>query len=102
MRAITVTPGTPGSLRLAEVPEPAADGRRVIATTLAIGVCGTDIEIVSGAYGWAPPGCDRLVLGHESVVRVLAAPAASGLQSGDLAVASFDPPIRCRAYIDIF
>ena len=35
------------------------------------GVCGTGAEIASGDYGWAPPGRDRLVLGHESLGRVL-------------------------------
>jgi len=53
---------------------------------LAIGVCGTDVEIVSGAYGWPPPGRDRLVLGHESLGRILEAPAGSGLSKGDLVV----------------
>jgi hypothetical protein len=23
---------------------------------VAVGVCGTDVEIVEGKYGWAPPG----------------------------------------------
>ncbi len=53
---------------------------------LAVGVCGTDAEIVRGDYGTAPPGRDRLVLGHESLGRVLEAPPASGLSSGDLVV----------------
>ena len=33
-------------------------------------------------YGWPPPGKDRLVLGHESLGRVLEAPADSGLAAG--------------------
>ena len=33
--------------------------------TLALGVCGTHREIVAGDYGDAPPGSERLVLGHE-------------------------------------
>ncbi len=41
---------------------------------LVLGVCGTDREIVSGAYGEAPPGSDRLVLGHEFYGEVIAAP----------------------------
>jgi glucose 1-dehydrogenase len=53
---------------------------------LAMGVCGTDLEIVRGQYGWAPPGRERLVLGHESLGRVLEAPPASGFQRGDLCV----------------
>ena len=42
-------------------------------------------------YGWAPPGRDRLILGHESLGRVLEAPADSGLAPGDL-VAGHRPP----------
>jgi threonine dehydrogenase-like Zn-dependent dehydrogenase len=32
-----------------------------------VGVCGTEVGIVEGKYGWAPPGQTRLVLGHESL-----------------------------------
>ncbi|WP_405922382.1 alcohol dehydrogenase catalytic domain-containing protein [Streptomyces sp. NBC_00122] len=39
--------------------------------SLAVGICGTDAEIADGQYGWAPPGNDRLVLGHESLGRVI-------------------------------
>jgi glucose 1-dehydrogenase len=50
---------------------------------IAVGVCGTDVEIVEGKYGWSPRGKTRLVLGHESLGRVLD-PGASALQKGDL------------------
>jgi glucose 1-dehydrogenase len=86
MRALTVLPGQPGSARLEEVPEPELRDGSVLIGTLAVGVCGTDIEIVSGGYGWAPPGKDRLILGHESLGRVLDAPPGSGLEPGDLVV----------------
>ncbi len=49
-----------------------------------VGVCGTDREIVSGAYGRAPPGQRELVLGHEAVGRV--ANATSQLEDGQLVV----------------
>ena len=49
-------------------------------------MCGTDVEIVEGKYGWAPPGKTRLVLGHESLGRVLDPGSNSGLQEGDLVV----------------
>ena len=48
-----------------------------------LGVCGTDREIVSGAYGEAPPGSDRLVLGHESYGEVIAAPPGGRFAAGD-------------------
>jgi len=86
MQALTVQPMTPGSARLDDVPEPPAGDGPVLVETLAVGVCGTDMEIVSGAYGWAPPGHDRLVLGHESLGRVLEAPAGAPVAAGDLVV----------------
>lgn len=86
MRALTVFPGTPNSAALTDVPEPPASDGPVLVQALAVGVCGTDLEIVSGAYGQAPPGQERLVLGHESLGRVLEAPADSGLAKGDLVV----------------
>jgi threonine dehydrogenase-like Zn-dependent dehydrogenase len=79
-----VEPGRAGSARLDEVDEP--DDGDLVVQTLDIGICGTDLEIVAGRYGWPPPGAERLVLGHESLGRVLAAPAGSSLKSGDLVV----------------
>ena len=40
---------------------------------MAVGVCDTDPRSCSGDYGWAPPGEERLVLGRESLGRVLEA-----------------------------
>ena len=51
-----VIPGTRGSMRLEDRPEPAPDSGTLLVQALALGVCGTDREIVAGAYGWAPPG----------------------------------------------
>ena len=86
MRAITVVPGQAGSARLDDVPEPAEAAGSVLVDGLALGICGTDAEIVRGEYGWAPGGEERLVLGHESLGRVLEAPDGSGLAAGDLVV----------------
>ncbi|MDP8942640.1 MAG: glucose 1-dehydrogenase [Actinomycetota bacterium] len=86
MKAITVRPGEAGSGRLEDVPEPAAGDGDVVAEALAMGVCGTDAEILGGAYGEPPPGRDTVVLGHESLGRVLEAPAGAGLSPGDLVV----------------
>jgi threonine dehydrogenase-like Zn-dependent dehydrogenase len=58
----------------------------VLVEAVAVGVCGTDLEITSGAYGWSPPGADRLVLGHESLGRVIDPGPSSGLANGDLVV----------------
>ena len=86
MKAITVEPGRPRSGRLDEVPEPPAGEGAVLVEALALGICGTDAEIVGGDYGWAPARRTRLVLGHESLGRVLEAPTGCGLSAGDLAV----------------
>jgi len=86
VKALTVIPRTASSNELGDVPEPDEKDGAVLVETIAVGVCGTDMEIVRGDYGWAPPGHERLVLGHESLGRVLDAPAGSGLAKGDLVV----------------
>jgi threonine dehydrogenase-like Zn-dependent dehydrogenase len=75
MMAITVTPGSPGREGLAQIDEPEPAEDELLVEMLALGVCGTDREIVEGQYGWPPAGKDWLVLGHESLGRVRAAPA---------------------------
>ena len=86
MKAITVEPHRAGSARFENIPEPAAREGSVLVEAIAVGVCGTDVEIVEGKYGWAPKGSDRLVLGHESLGRVLDPGHATGLAEGDLIV----------------
>lgn len=86
MRALTVQPGVAGSARLEEVPEPGPEGGALLVQGLALGVCGTDREIVEGAYGEAPEGGGRLILGHESLGRVLEAEPGCGFEPGDLVV----------------
>ena len=58
----------------------------MLVEAVAVGVCGTDVEIVTGEYGWAPPGKTRLVLGHESLGRVIDPGPRSSLKKGDLVV----------------
>src|SRR5262245_20706732 len=102
MRAITVSPGTAHSARLEEVPEPPETDGAVLVRTWALGVCGTDREILDGRYGFAPPGQQRLILGHESLGAVEAAPNGCGLAPGDLVVGIVrrpdpEPCIACAA-----
>jgi glucose 1-dehydrogenase len=82
LRAVTVIPGRAGSARLDEVPEQGAELGSVVVEALAVGVCGTDVEIAAGLYGWPPPGRERLILGHESLGRVLD-PGPSEFAVGD-------------------
>src|SRR6516225_284304 len=84
MQAITVEPKKAGSAQLEDVPEPDMRDGAVLVGAIAVGVCGTDIEIVEGKYGWAPPGKTRLVLGHESLGRVMEPDPAGRLKKGEL------------------
>jgi glucose 1-dehydrogenase len=86
MRALTVAPGIANSARVEDVPEPPAEDGSVLVRTTAIGVCGTDRDIVCGQYGWAPPGQSRLVIGHESLGVVREAPPQAAVVPGDLVV----------------
>jgi threonine dehydrogenase-like Zn-dependent dehydrogenase len=86
MRALTVIPGQAHTARLEDVPEPGEAAGAVLVDGLALGICGTDDEIARGEYGWSPPGEERLVLGHESLGRVLSAPEGAGVAEGDLVV----------------
>lgn len=86
MRALTVEPKRAGSAAVGEVPDPAPAGDELLVRGLALGICGTDREIADGEFGEAPPGRERLVLGHESLGRVQYAPPDSGFTEGDLVV----------------
>jgi threonine dehydrogenase-like Zn-dependent dehydrogenase len=99
MRAITVLPGKADSAELGEVDEPPSSDGPVLVEALLLGVCGTDREIVQGKYGAAPPGHDRLVLGHESLGRVVEAPAGAGLDPGDLVagIVRRPDPVPCSS-----
>jgi glucose 1-dehydrogenase len=97
MRALTVSPGIANSGRLDDLPAPEPDAPGVHLAPLAVGVCGTDREILAGEYGWPPPGHDRLVLGHECVARVLT--GLSGFERGELVVPIVrrPDPVPCPA-----
>ena len=87
MRGLIVEAGKADSARLVDdLPEPDPAEGSVLVDGLALGICGTDREIATGQYGWAPPGEDRLILGHESLGRVREAAPGSGFTPGDLVV----------------
>ncbi|WP_182908538.1 glucose 1-dehydrogenase [Microbispora sp. H13382] len=99
MRALTVVPHRAGSPALTEVPDPEPGPGGLLVEGVAVGVCGTDREIVAGDYGWAPPDRERLVIGHESLGRVRQAPPGSGFAPGDLVVGLVrrPDPVPCGA-----
>src|SRR3569833_2377987 len=84
MLALTVQHRTTNSIDLTTVPEPPRCDGDGLVKALALGVCGTDREIIRVDYGTAPPGEERLILGHESLGRVEEAPAGSGIEKGAL------------------
>jgi glucose 1-dehydrogenase len=86
MRALTVLPLQAGTAAVVDVDDPEPGPGELLVDGLALGVCGTDREIVAGEYGWAPPGRERLVLGHESLGRVRTAPEDRDFAEGDLVV----------------
>src|SRR5688500_3648490 len=86
MRALTFRPSAPGSAALEDVPMPPPEQGSVLVRTLRVGVCGTDRELLAGEHGAPVPGRPRMVLGHESLGRVVEAPPESGFVAGDLVV----------------
>src|SRR2546428_91086 len=97
MKAISVFPGKPNSVHVAELPKPSLDqvpnGRGVLVKVLRVGVDGTDKEINAAEYGAAPSGYDFLVIGHEGFGRVEAVgPSVTELKPGDYVVATVRRP----------
>jgi glucose 1-dehydrogenase len=97
MKAISVFPGKPNSVHVAELQKPTLDqvanGRGVLVKVLRVGVDGTDKEINAAEYGAAPQGYDFLVVGHEGFGRVEAVgPHVSELKPGDYVVATVRRP----------
>src|SRR5467141_440047 len=97
MKAISVFPGKPDSVHLAELKKPSLEevpnGRGVLVKVLRVGVDGTDKEINAAEYGAAPPGFDFLVLGHEGFGQVEAVGAnVTEVKPGDYVVATVRRP----------
>jgi len=61
--------------------------------TIEVGICGTDREICSFAYGTPPDGSDYLVLGHEALGEVVeVGTGVSKFKTGDLVVPTVRRP----------
>jgi glucose 1-dehydrogenase len=84
VKTVTAVPGDPESLQLDEVADPEPGPGELLVEMVVSGICGTDHEILEGDIGYPPPGRDRLVLGHEALGKVIAAPEGSDLRPGDL------------------
>lgn len=97
MKAVAVTPGTPNSVHLEDIPEPSldqiADGKGVLVKVLKVGVDATDREINDALYGNSPDGDDYLVIGHESFGIVEAVgPNVRRVKPGDYVTATVRRP----------
>jgi glucose 1-dehydrogenase len=97
MRALVLR-GHAGSGRVAveEVAEPDCADGELLVEGIAIGVCGTDRRLVQHPPRSAAGG-EGLVLGHESLGRIIQAPAGSGFEPGDLVagVVRRPDPVPC-------
>jgi threonine dehydrogenase-like Zn-dependent dehydrogenase len=86
MLGLLTTPRQAHATAVGEVPEPHPRPGEVLLRTLEVGVCGTDREISEGLFGVAPPGSERLVLGHELLGVVER--DGEGFAQGDLVAAT--------------
>ena len=93
MRVIAVSKAKK-DLQAFEYPAPSiTKSTQVRIRTLDVGICGTDREICTFAYGEPPKGSDYLVLGHESLGQVIEVGAGvKNLKVGDLVVPSVRRP----------
>lgn len=94
MKAVAVaSDGKPEVIEVAE-PGPPGPGEVVVAVELA-GICGTDLHVLRGDFGAAPPGT---ILGHEFVGHVVAVGSGvTRLSAGDRVVNSdFTACGNCR------
>jgi threonine dehydrogenase-like Zn-dependent dehydrogenase len=86
VKALAARPGVPKSAQLLETRPPDPRDGALLVRGLAVGICGTDVEIIEGGYGEAPAGEQHLILGHESLGEVVEAPPGSGFEPGQLVV----------------
>jgi glucose 1-dehydrogenase len=91
MRALVLrADGSAGTLNLEDVPEPRPEDGELVVEAVALGICGTDRELVKRHRLVA--GERHMVIGHEALGRVLEAPKASGFLPGQLVVGTVRRP----------
>jgi len=100
MKGVGVVPSQK-ELRLIDHPEPSITAPNELKIrTLEVGVCGTDREICTFAYGRPPGGSDYLLLGHECLGEVIeVGDDVKQFRTGDLVVPSVRRPCvfeHCR------
>jgi len=103
MRAVGVIPGK-REVALLRHPAPRIGAPTELKIrTLEVGICGTDREICTFAYGSPPTDCEYLVLGHEALGEVVeVGPRVTAFKPGDLVVPTVRRPcphahcVSCR------
>ena len=96
MKAVTVTPGKSGSVKLIDAPKPVLAGSRALLKVLRIGIDGTDLEINQALYGEPPSGSSYLICGHECLANVAeVGPNSWDIKKGDLVVPTVRRPDDC-------
>jgi threonine dehydrogenase-like Zn-dependent dehydrogenase len=93
MKAVAVLPRK-REVALVDHPAPkTSSATHVRVRTIEVGICGTDREICSFAYGTPPQGSEYLILGHEALGEVVeVGPAATKFKVGDLVVPTVRRP----------
>jgi threonine dehydrogenase-like Zn-dependent dehydrogenase len=93
MRAVGVIPHKREVDIMSHAVPSIASPNEVKIRTIEVGVCGTDREICSFAYGTPPGDSDYLVLGHEALGEVVeVGPGISQFKPGDLVVPTVRRP----------
>jgi threonine dehydrogenase-like Zn-dependent dehydrogenase len=109
MRAVGVIPSKGEVGLVAHVAPALVSPTELKIRTIEVGVCGTDKEICSFAYGTPPVGSAYLVLGHEALGEVMeVGSAVSQFKPGDLVVPTVRRPcphhhcVPCRSDLQDF
>jgi len=93
MRAVGVIPGRREVALLDHAMPRVSAPTQLKIRTIEVGICGTDREICSFAYGTPPDGSDYLVLGHEALGEVVEVGAGvTTFKTGDLVVPTVRRP----------
>lgn len=96
MKAIVVTPGKKGSVRLEDVERPFPTKSQALLRVGRVGIDRTDLDINAGFYGTPPLGSKDLITGHECLATIEEIPKSSmGLAKGDLVVPTVRRPDYC-------
>ena len=100
MKAIAVFPGR-REIALIDHEEPQVEGAtQVKIRMLEVGICGTDKEICSFAFGEPPKGEEYLILGHESLGEVVeVGKDVKRIEVGDLVVLTVRHPCAVEGCI---